>query len=85
MFQSSHKCSSRFSASSMHMGIGDGVIKNISENDSVVPSFPSTAAATDLLSLEPSNALKVREILSIMSFFFFFAGKYLFLVTDICF
>lgn len=64
------------------MGMGDGVIKHISENDSVVASFPSTASASDLSSVEPSDAVKVRGILSIMSFC---AGKDLFLVTDICF
>ncbi|RVW15225.1 CCR4-NOT transcription complex subunit 1 [Vitis vinifera] len=46
------------SASSTHMGMGDGVIKHISENDSVVASFPSTASASDLHSVEPSDAVK---------------------------
>ncbi|WKA05432.1 hypothetical protein VitviT2T_023400 [Vitis vinifera] len=46
------------SASSTHMGMGDGVIKHISENDSVVASFPSTASASDLSSVEPSDAVK---------------------------
>ena len=62
--------------------MGDGVIKHISESDSVVASFPSTASVSDLHSLEPSNAVKVRGILFIMSFC---AGKHLFLVTDIHF
>ncbi|RVW97169.1 CCR4-NOT transcription complex subunit 1 [Vitis vinifera] len=39
-------------------GNGDGVIKHISENDSVVASFPSTASASDLHSVEPSDAVK---------------------------
>lgn len=62
--------------------MGDGVIENISENDPVVASFPSIASGSDLHSLEPSDTVKVRGILSAMCFC---VGKVLFLVTDICF
>lgn len=42
----------------------DGVIQHGSEVSSVVTSFPSTAAAPELLTVEPSSAVKVRKIIN---------------------
>lgn len=49
------------SASSIHVGVGDGVSHDSSENDSVVGSFPSAASAPELHSVESSDAVKVDK------------------------
>ncbi|XP_004306964.1 PREDICTED: CCR4-NOT transcription complex subunit 1-like [Fragaria vesca subsp. vesca] len=52
------------SASSIHVGVGDGVSHDSSENDSVVGSFPSAASAPELHSVESSDAVKESGVSS---------------------
>ncbi|VVA30197.1 PREDICTED: CCR4-NOT mRNAion complex [Prunus dulcis] len=52
------------SASSIHVGVGDGVSQQSSENDSVIGSFPSAASAPELQSVESSDAVKESGVSS---------------------
>ncbi|PQM37003.1 CCR4-NOT transcription complex subunit 1 isoform X1 [Prunus yedoensis var. nudiflora] len=52
------------SASSIHVGVGDGVSQQSSENDSVIGSFPSAASAPELQSVDSSDAVKESGVSS---------------------
>ncbi|BBG97359.1 transcription regulator [Prunus dulcis] len=52
------------SASSIHVGVGDGVSQQSSENDSVIGSFPSAASAPELQSVESSDAVQESGVSS---------------------